>query len=103
MSETHSSAPRDDVLVAAAISDAVTMMPRPSYAAPDDGAIRLFQVRVPNEMLPDLRRRIAATKWPKQEMVADVSQGMQFATMHELAPYWENDQDWRRDEARLNA
>src|SRR3712207_418928 len=65
--------------------------------------IRPFHVEVPEEALADLRRRIAATRWPSRELVEDRSQGVQLATMQALAQYWANDYDWRRCEARLNA
>src|SRR5918911_1862365 len=65
--------------------------------------IRSFQIQVPEEDLVDLRRRIAATRWPEQETVADPSQGVQLATMQALARYWATDYDFRRGEARLNA
>src|SRR5215813_12967090 len=65
--------------------------------------IRSFQVDVLEEELADLRRRIAATRWPEKETVADQSQGVQLATIQELARYWGTDYDFRRFEARLNA
>jgi pimeloyl-ACP methyl ester carboxylesterase len=65
--------------------------------------IRPFEVDVPDEALNDLRRRIAATRWPSKELVADRSQGVQLATMRELARYWTTDYDWRKAEAKLNA
>ena len=65
--------------------------------------IRPFQVEIPEEELAELRRRIAATRWPSKELVADRSQGVQLATMQELARYWAEDYDWRACEARLNA
>jgi pimeloyl-ACP methyl ester carboxylesterase len=65
--------------------------------------IRPFHVEVPQEAVEDLRRRIAATRWPSKELVPDRSQGVQLATMRELARYWTTDYDWRRCEARLNA
>jgi pimeloyl-ACP methyl ester carboxylesterase len=68
-----------------------------------DDEIRPFRVDVPKDDLDDLRRRIAATRWPPKELVDDRSQGVQLATMQELARYWENEYDWRRNEARLNA
>src|ERR1700727_2710398 len=67
-----------------------------------DGAIRPFRVDVPEEALVDLRKRVAATKWPERETVSDATQGGQLATMRELARYWATDYDWRRVEARLN-
>jgi len=75
---------------------------RPS-AATDDTSVRPFQVNVPDEAIEDLRRRVAATRWPSGELVADRSQGVQLATVQELARYWTSDYDWRRCEARLNA
>ena len=65
-------------------------------------AIRPFEVDVPDEALDDLRRRIEATRWPSKELVDDRSQGVQLATMRELARYWTTDYDWRKAEARLN-
>ena len=64
---------------------------------------RPFRVDVPEEAIADLRRRIAATRWPSNELVADRSQGVQLATIQELARYWATDYDWRACEAVLNA
>src|SRR5436305_884565 len=69
----------------------------------DDTSIRPFRVNVPDEDLAELHRRIAASRLPSKELVADRSQGVQLATIQELARYWENEYDWRRCEARLNA
>ncbi len=66
-------------------------------------AIRPFRINVPEEDLVELRRRIAATRWPEKETVADQSQGVQLATMQALARYWGTDYDWRTCEAKLNA
>ena len=65
--------------------------------------IRPFQLEIPEEQLDDLRRRIAATRWPTKELVADRSQGVQLATIRALADYWANEYDFGRVEARLNA
>jgi pimeloyl-ACP methyl ester carboxylesterase len=65
--------------------------------------IRPFQFTAPEEALADLRRRIAATRWPDRETVNDASQGVQLATMQELVRYWGTDYDWRKVEARLSA
>ncbi len=65
--------------------------------------IRPFQVDVPEETLVELRRRIAATLWPGKELVSDRSQGVQLATIQELARYWAAEHDWRACEAKLNA
>jgi pimeloyl-ACP methyl ester carboxylesterase len=65
--------------------------------------IRPFHLDIPEEQLDDLRRRIEATRWPTKELVDDRSQGVQLATMRELARYWTTEYDWRACEARLNA
>ena len=65
--------------------------------------IRPFQVEISEEKIDDLRRRIAATRWPSKELVEDRSQGVQLATLQALASYWTNDYDWRKAEAKLNA
>src|SRR5580658_10090867 len=64
--------------------------------------IRPFRVEFPDEAIADLRRRIAATRWPERETVADDSQGVRLAMMQELAGYWGTDYDWRKCEAKLN-
>jgi len=66
-------------------------------------AIRSFESEVPEAELDDLRRRIAATRWPDKELVTDRSQGVQLAALQELARYWLDDYDFGRVEARLNA
>jgi pimeloyl-ACP methyl ester carboxylesterase len=73
-----------------------------ALAATDD-AIRPFRVNIPDEALVDLRRRIAATRWPDRETVNDQSQGIPLAKLQELVRYWGTDYDWRKAEAKLNA
>src|SRR5690242_10911582 len=68
-----------------------------------DLTIRPFEVHVPDEDLADLRRRVAATRWAPRELVKDRSQGVQLATIQELARYWTAGHDWRKCEAKLNA
>src|SRR5262249_46292810 len=72
-------------------------------AATQDRSIRPFKAQVPQAALDDLRRRIAATRWPDKETVADPSQGVQLARLQELARYWGSAYDWRKLEAKLNA
>jgi pimeloyl-ACP methyl ester carboxylesterase len=74
-----------------------------SMSPAEDASIRPFQFLASDEALADLRRRIAATKWPEPETVPDASQGVQLATMQKLARYWATEYDWRKFEARLNA
>jgi len=65
--------------------------------------VRDFRIDVPEEELVDLRRRILATRWPEKEPVEDQSQGVQLATIQELARYWAEEYDWRKCEQKLNA
>jgi pimeloyl-ACP methyl ester carboxylesterase len=69
----------------------------------DDTAIRPFTVRIPQAQVVDMKRRLAATRWPDQETVTDQSQGAQLARVQELVRYWASGYDWRKGEAKLNA
>ncbi len=68
----------------------------------DNTAVRAFKVGFPDEEVAELRRRIAATRWPERETVTDDSQGVRLGMMQELARYWSSDYDWRPCEAKLN-
>jgi pimeloyl-ACP methyl ester carboxylesterase len=65
--------------------------------------IRPFSIDIPDEDLVDLRRRVVSTRWPERETVADASQGVQLATVQQLARYWATEHDWRKCEAKLKA
>jgi pimeloyl-ACP methyl ester carboxylesterase len=71
--------------------------------AAEDQSIRPFKVQVPQAALDDLRQRIAATRWPDKETVADPSQGVQLTKLQQLVQYWGGGYDWRKAEAKLNA
>src|SRR4051812_18708044 len=86
-----------------AAAGAASVFPAHPATAAEGDAIRPFRINFPEEALVDLRRRINATKWPEQEQVTDASQGVQLATMQNLARYWAAEHDWRKVEARLNA
>src|SRR2546423_7390751 len=66
-------------------------------------AIRPFHIDIPDEKLDDLRRRIAATRWPSKELVADRSQGVQLTAVQALCRYWLDEYDFGRVAERLNA
>jgi pimeloyl-ACP methyl ester carboxylesterase len=89
----------------AATADASAISPPQAKqsAGAEDNAIRPFHINVPQEALDDLRRRIAATRWPDRETVADRSQGVQLAKLQELVRYWGTGYDWRKVEATLNS
>ncbi|MDN6875687.1 epoxide hydrolase [Pseudomonas citronellolis] len=71
--------------------------------ANEDDSVRPYRIEVPQAQLDDLRRRIAATRWPDKETVADASQGVQLARLKALVDYWGNGYDWRKAEAKFNA
>ena len=75
----------------------------PKQAGSDDTAIRPFHVNFPEAQLVDLRKRINATVWPDKETVSDESEGVQLATMQNLARYWAAEYDWRKIETKLNS
>ena len=89
--------------IGVAVAGATSLFPSQLAAEPAGDAIRPFRVDVPDEQLVDLRRRIAATRWPDRETVNDQSQGVQLAKFQELVRYWGTDYDWRKAEAKLNA
>src|ERR671917_263088 len=68
----------------------------------DGDAVRPFTIGFPLEAVDDMRRRVAATRWPDRETVDDGSQGVRLATMQELARYWASEYDWSGCEDRLN-
>ena len=72
-------------------------------AAAKDTTVRPFRVNVPEADLVDLRRRIAATRWPERETVNDRSQGVQLARIQPVVHYWGTGYDWRKAVAKLNA
>src|SRR5262245_34032439 len=86
-----------------AVAGAARLLPSQLVAAATADAVRPFRVDVPDEQLVDLRRRIAATRWPDKETVSDRSQGNQLGKLQEVVRYWGADYDWRKVEARLNA
>src|SRR3979411_1299662 len=84
-------------------ADTTRSMAGAATAVAEDIAIRPFRIDVPEEALVDLRRRIAATRWPERETVADETQGVQLAIIQELVRYWGSEYALRRFEWRLNA
>ncbi|HEY1249629.1 MAG TPA: epoxide hydrolase [Thermoanaerobaculia bacterium] len=81
-----------------------TYKTRKTTTSPEKTAIRPFPVdAVPEEDVADLRKRVAAARWPERELVSDASQGVQLGTMQKLAHRWANGYDWRKCEAKLKA
>ena len=77
--------------------------PSASAASAGSEAIRPYHIHVDEAQLTELRKRIAATRWPDKETVNDVSQGVQLAQVQALVKYWGDGYDWRKAEAKLNA
>src|SRR3712207_1791996 len=94
---------RRSILASSAAACALSLFHGRPSAAAEGNAIRPFRVDVPEEQLLDLRRRVAATRWPDRETVSDRSQGTQLAKLQELVRHWGTEYDWRKAEARLNA
>src|SRR5918997_1666092 len=106
MSEKSSTPSRRSVLAASAAAAAVSLLPASSIgtaeAGTEDASIRPFTVSFREEDLIDIRRRIAASRWPERELVSDAAsrgiwstpatlgptQGVQLATMQKLMRYW---------------
>jgi len=99
------------LLQAAATKPTGASLPRPCHPIQGKGIdpmssaaeVRPFRVDVPEDDLVDLRRRVAATRWPAPETVPDQSQGVQLSKIEELVRYWGTAYDWRTMEAKLNA
>ena len=91
------------VLTVGALAATRAPMAAQAKAAAGPDAIRPFHVHFPDEALADMKRRIAATRWPEKETVSDQTQGVPLATMQKLARYWAADYDWRKCEAKLDA
>jgi pimeloyl-ACP methyl ester carboxylesterase len=97
---------RRTLLATTAALGAVSLFPatlEAAAAAMGGTAIRPFHIHFPDSDLADLRRRVAATRWPDKEQVLDTTQGVQLAPMQALAQHWANGYDWRKVEAKLNA
>jgi pimeloyl-ACP methyl ester carboxylesterase len=103
MSEPSLLPNQPDLQAASAAAATLSMIPADMAKAAEGDAIRPFRVDIPEADLVDLRRRIAATRWPERETVADDTQGVQLATIQKLAQYWATEHDWRKVEAKLNA
>ena len=94
---------RRELLAATAALAMISAVAGTLRAAFADKSIRPFTVDITEAEITSLRERIAATRWPERETVTDQSQGVQLATVQELAAYWATEYDWRKGEAKLNA
>lgn len=100
----HAAAPsRRSVLFASAALGALSLASAGRAVAAAGDAIRPFSIEIPEAALVDLRRRLAATRWPDRETVPDQSQGVRLSTMQALIRHWGTVYDWRKVEAQLNA
>ncbi|HWJ69568.1 MAG TPA: epoxide hydrolase [Sphingobium sp.] len=90
-------------LAASAAAGAIGLMPTPLLAQAGSGSVRPFKINIPDQVIADLRRRLASVRWPARENVPDDSQGVQLGRLQPLVRYWETGYDWRKIEAKLNA
>ena len=94
---------RRRILATSAAVSAASLLKIKVGSTAEGEAIRPFRINIPEDQLVDLRRRIATTRWPDRETVADQSQGAQLAKLQELVRYWGSEYDWRKIETKLNA
>ena len=94
---------RRELLAASAATAALSLLPKPTWAAAAEEAIRSFKCAIPQKEVDELRRRVHATRWPGKETVPDRSQGAQLQRLRPLVEYWGREYDWRRGEKKLNA
>lgn len=103
MSATSQALTRRELLAAATATGALSLLPQTRRAAAGSDAIHPFLVNTPQGEIDELRRRIAATRWPDPETVDDRSQGIQLAHLQAIVRYWGTEYDWRKAESKLNA
>ncbi|WP_254538243.1 epoxide hydrolase family protein [Halomarina litorea] len=65
-------------------------------------AVRPFEVSVADDDVADLRRRLAATRWPDDPPADDWSYGTDPEYLRTLCEYWRESYDWDAFERRLN-
>lgn len=103
MTEIFETPTRRQLLTAAAVAGVASALPSVRGAAAPSDSTRPFHVNVPQAQIDDLRRRLAATRWPEKETVNDQTQGVQLAKIEPIVRYWATDYNWRKAEAKLNA
>ena len=103
MSAISLSPTRRELLAATAAAGAISLLPEALRAGRAGDSIRPFTANIPQDDITELRRRIAATRWPDRETVPDGSQGVQLTKLQDLVRYWGTSYDWRKGEAKLNA
>src|SRR5579875_3736168 len=64
--------------------------------------IEPFRIAVPEDVLVDLRTRLARTRFPDEIRGSGWRYGTDLAYLRELVAYWRDRYDWRAEEARLN-
>ena len=64
---------------------------------------RQFRLSVSDQVLDDLRQRLARVRWPDEPPLAPWSTGTSLAYMKQLVEYWRERFDWRAQERALNA
>ena len=73
-----------------------------AMTAPTSTLVRPFTVSIPQSQIDEVKRRLAATRWPDQETVSDWSQGVRLHNARALVEYWQRGYDWQRLESGLN-
>ena len=65
--------------------------------------IEPFRIAVPDEVLTDLKERLARTRWSDEIPATGWEQGTNLAYLRSLVEYWQTRFDWRSQEAAINA
>jgi pimeloyl-ACP methyl ester carboxylesterase len=66
-------------------------------------SIEPFSIRVSDDVLDDLRSRLARTRFPAPSPGEPWAYGTDLGYVRELCRYWKDEYDWRVHEAALNA
>jgi pimeloyl-ACP methyl ester carboxylesterase len=67
-----------------------------------DTQIRPFRIEIPQAELDDLRDRLLRTRWPDELPGVGWTRGVPLGYLKDLAGYWRDGYDWRKQEASLN-
>ena len=71
-------------------------------ASDSSDAVEQFEIRVDDSVLEDLRSRLARTRFPDQIEGTGWEYGVPTDVLRDLVRYWQDEYDWRAQEARLN-
>jgi epoxide hydrolase len=74
----------------------------PAFAQSAGDTITPFRIQVPDDVLKDLKDRLARTRFPSEIENSGWDYGTNLGYLKELVTYWQTRFDWRAQERRLN-